>query len=107
MTRNTLVGHVSTTSEDSRGRIRPVPAHVIAQIKSSATITSLGPVVLELVKNSLDAHATKIEVAVDFARGGCAIEDNGLGILPHEFREEGGLGKLYCTHPVLRAARTC
>ncbi|KAF4615562.1 hypothetical protein G7Y89_g15304 [Cudoniella acicularis] len=75
--------------------IQPLPPDVIAQIKSSTTITSLNGVVDELVKNSLDAGCTKINITVDYARGGCVVEDDGLGILPSEFRENGGLGKLY------------
>lgn len=79
--------------------IRSLPDEVVAQIKSSTAIVSLVGVVLELLKNSLDAKATKIDVTVDFARGDCTVEDDGLGIAPSEFREDGGLGKLYsmCT----------
>jgi DNA mismatch repair protein MLH3 len=76
--------------------ILPLPDHVVAQIKSSTTITSLAGVVLELLKNSLDAKATRVDATVDFARGGCIVEDDGLGILPLEFSDDGGLGKLYC-----------
>ncbi|KAH6662098.1 hypothetical protein B0J14DRAFT_310145 [Halenospora varia] len=75
--------------------IQPLPPDVIAQIKSSTTITSLNGVICELLKNSLDAGSSKIEVSVDYSRGGCVVEDNGLGIPPSEFREVGGLGKLY------------
>lgn len=75
--------------------IQPLPPEVIAQIKSSVTITSLNEVVFELIKNSLDAGSTKIDITVDYSRGGCAVEDNGLGIHPSEFKENGGLGKLY------------
>lgn len=77
--------------------IRPLPDDVVAQIKSSTAIVSLRGVVLELVKNSLDAKASRIEVSVDFARGACTVEDDGLGIPPAEFVEEGGLGKRHCT----------
>lgn len=76
--------------------IRPLPDEVVAQIKSSTTIVSLSGVVLELIKNSLDANASKIQVTVDFARGACVVEDDGLGISPAEFSEDGGLGKRYC-----------
>ena len=75
--------------------IRPLPPDVIAQIKSSTAITNLHGVVLELVKNSLDAAATTVRIAVDYGHGGCTVEDDGLGILPSEFGESGGLGKLY------------
>ncbi|KAI1457935.1 hypothetical protein F4805DRAFT_427011 [Annulohypoxylon moriforme] len=77
--------------------IQHLPEHVIAQIKSSTTITSLNNVVYGLVKNSLDAEATKITISIDYTRGNCSVEDNGLGILPSEFRSTGGLGKLHYT----------
>ncbi|CAD6445329.1 fe1c38d6-ecef-4a4c-80c6-40d535ff947a [Sclerotinia trifoliorum] len=75
--------------------IQPLPPDVIAQIKSSSTITSLNGVIFELVKNCLDASCSKIDIVVNFSRGDCTVEDNGLGILPSEFGENGGLGKLY------------
>ncbi len=58
----------------SQQTILPLPDDVIAQIKSSTTIVSLNHVVLELLKNSLDAKASQVDVTVDFARGGCTVE---------------------------------
>lgn len=81
--------------------IQPLPPDVIAQIKSSIAITSLNGVVCELLKNSLDAGATKIDINIDYPRGGCVVEDDGLGIFPIEFRETGGLGKCYRKCPFL------
>ncbi|KAL5324678.1 hypothetical protein ACEPPN_009226 [Leptodophora sp. 'Broadleaf-Isolate-01'] len=75
--------------------IQPLPPDVIAQIKSSISITSLNGVICELVKNSLDAEASKIDISVDYSRGSCSVEDDGLGILPSEFGVDGHLGKLY------------
>ncbi|KAK3320558.1 putative MLH3 protein [Cercophora scortea] len=77
--------------------IQPLPGDVVAQIKSSATITSLNGVVIGLLRNSLDAGASKINVSVDYARGGCSVEDNGTGIPPADFQENGGLGHLHYT----------
>jgi DNA mismatch repair protein MLH3 len=77
--------------------ILPLPDHVAAQIRSSTAIMSLSGIVLELVKNALDADATRLEITIDYARGACTVQDDGLGIPPLEFREEGGLGKLHCT----------
>jgi hypothetical protein len=37
----------------------------------------LNGVILELVKNSLDANAHTVFITVDFKRGGCVVEDNG------------------------------
>ena len=53
----------------------------------------LNGVILELVKNSLDANAHTVFITVDFKRGGCVVEDDGDGILPVEFEATGGLGK--------------
>lgn len=77
--------------------ILPLPENVVAQIKSSTTITSFNQVVLGLLENSLDAQATKIDIVIDYGRGGCTVEDNGIGILPSEYRATGGLGRLYHT----------
>ncbi|OHF02359.1 hypothetical protein CORC01_02352 [Colletotrichum orchidophilum] len=77
--------------------IKPLPEDVIRRIRSSATITSLNGVVCALVQNSLDAGATRINITVDYSRGNCSVEDDGLGILPLEFRENGGLVKQHHT----------
>lgn len=76
--------------------IKPLPGDVVAQIKSSVVITSLNGVICGLVKNSLDAGATKINLNVDYTRGNCSIEDNGAGVPPSEFKQDGGLGHLHC-----------
>ena len=81
----------------SSGVILPLPSDVTARIQSSATITSLNQVILGLVENSLDAQATKLEIDVDFFRGSCVVEDDGLGIPPSEFLPDGGLGKMHHT----------
>lgn len=83
------------TMRDSTAQILPLPAEVIAQIKSSTAITSLSSVVIGLVENSLDAGARKIEISVDYHRGQCTVEDDGIGIPPLEFSNNGGLGKPY------------
>ncbi|KAL8996410.1 MAG: hypothetical protein Q9169_004058 [Polycauliona sp. 2 TL-2023] len=88
--------------------IRPLPDDVAAQIKSSTTISSLEHVVIELFKNSLDAFSHRIDINIDFSRGSCTVEDDGLGIKPAEFLDTGGLGKAYPTliyHHTRPAAR--
>jgi DNA mismatch repair protein MLH3 len=96
-----LINNMEYTSgqetRNTSSTILPLPEDVVAQIKSSTTITSLNQVVLGLFENSLDAQSTKIDVFVDYRRGGCTVEDNGIGILPLEFRESGGLGRMYHT----------
>ncbi|KAK3370817.1 hypothetical protein B0T24DRAFT_300424 [Lasiosphaeria ovina] len=77
--------------------IRPLPGDVVAQIRSSSAIATLNDAVCGLIRNSLDAGASKINVLVDYSRGNCHVEDNGLGIPPANFGEDGGLGKLHYT----------
>ncbi|KAI6836428.1 hypothetical protein KC340_g7585, partial [Hortaea werneckii] len=78
-------------------RILPLPPDAVAQIHSSKNITSLQGVGLALLENCLDASATKVDILVDFSRGSCVLEDNGLGIPPGEFTKEGSLGRMYHT----------
>lgn len=75
--------------------IKSLPDSVVARLKSSFTITSLNQVACGLLKNSLDAGALNIHLFVDYNRGNCSVEDDGAGIPPAEFNENGGLGKLY------------
>lgn len=82
---------------DNMARILPLPAEAISQIHSSKHITSLQDVVIGLLANSLDARSTKVEIAVDFRRGGCTVDDDGDGIPLTEFSDGGGLGKMYHT----------
>ncbi|KAI9042585.1 putative DNA mismatch repair protein (Mlh3) [Aspergillus affinis] len=78
-------------------RIRSLPSEVVAKLQSSTSITHLNGVVVELVKNALDANAHTVYVTIDFQRGGCVIDDDGDGIPPAEFESDGGLGKPYHT----------
>ncbi|KAJ5881740.1 uncharacterized protein N7529_000412 [Penicillium soppii] len=77
--------------------IQALPSDVIAKIKSSTSIVHLTGVILELVKNALDANAHTVFITVDFKRGGCIVEDDGDGIPPIEFGAAGGLGKAHYT----------
>ncbi|KAA8649178.1 hypothetical protein EYZ11_007431 [Aspergillus tanneri] len=78
-------------------RIEPLPSEVVEKLKSSTSITHLNDVIVELVKNALDANANTVYVTADFKRGGCIVDDDGDGIPPTEFESNGGLGKSYHT----------
>ncbi|KAL4879734.1 hypothetical protein BJY04DRAFT_192808 [Aspergillus karnatakaensis] len=78
-------------------QIQPLPSEVARKIKSSTSVIHLNGVIVDLVKNALDANARSVSVTVDYRRGGCVVEDNGDGITPAEFAPEGGLGKVYHT----------
>lgn len=73
--------------------IQQLPPKAVAQLRSSVAITSLNAVVIELLKNSLDAHSDHINLSIEYPRGSCTVEDDGHGILPSEFLEGGGLAK--------------
>ncbi|CAN8104096.1 unnamed protein product [Discula destructiva] len=77
--------------------IKPLPGDVVAQIKSSVVVTSLNSVITGLIANSLDAQASRINISVDYLKGNCSVEDNGNGIPPSEFHDDGGLGRLHYT----------
>ncbi|KAF4119497.1 DNA mismatch repair protein MLH3 [Geosmithia morbida] len=79
--------------------IKQLPDHVVDKLRSSVTITSLNSVVLGLLRNSLDAGASKVEITVDYSRGNCTVQDDGIGIPSDEFQEGGGLGKPHRTWP--------
>ncbi|UJO24508.1 DNA mismatch repair protein MLH3 [Fulvia fulva] len=87
----------SPLSSASPHRILPLSAEAISQIHSSKHITSLQAVVLALLENSLDARSSEVDISVDWRRGGCSINDDGVGIPRAEFAEIGGLGRMYCT----------
>ena len=78
-----------------KGQIRPLPKEVAEKIKSSVSICSLHQVICGLLENALEAQADVIDVSVDFQLGSCVLEDNGVGIPPHEFEVDGGLCKPY------------
>ena len=76
--------------------IRALPEDVCAQIRSSVEITSLLDVAEGLLTNALDAGADSVSIAVDFAKGFCAVQDNGSGIPSSEFSAGGKLARVHC-----------
>ena len=75
------------------GAIQPLSPKVAKQIESSISIASLNNVLIGLVKNSLDAGSSQLDIDVDYGRGSCTVEDNGCGIPPSEFSDQGNLAK--------------
>ena len=73
-----------------------LPATTQEQLKSSTQINTLVDVVEELLKNAIDAGASKVDIEVDFTRGFCSVLDDGNGIKPFEFLEGANLARLNC-----------
>lgn len=76
------------------------------KIKSAVQITCLNQIILELVKNALDAHASNIKVTLNYSRGFCSVIDNGHGIAAQEFEEDGRLAQPYCSSKYNQAEQT-
>ena len=76
---------------DSDAPILPLPPEVAEKVQSSAKISNLNGVIIELAKNSLDAGAGSLSIVVDHRRGGCIVEDDGHGIPAAEFNDGSGM----------------
>ncbi len=60
--------------------LQPLSEPVRTRLRSTYILTSLPQVVSQLVKNSLDASASHIDVGVDCQEWECWVKDDGNGI---------------------------
>ncbi|OKL59053.1 hypothetical protein UA08_05749 [Talaromyces atroroseus] len=77
--------------------ILPLPPEVAKKVQSSVRITNLNEVVVELIKNALDADAGSLNITIDYRRGGCIVEDDGYGLPAAEFQAGSGLCRAHYT----------
>lgn len=75
--------------------IKPLLMEARLRLKSGVALDSLNDAIIGLVKNSLDARASTIRLEVDYLRGNCCVEDDGVGIPACEFEPSGGLGLMH------------
>ena len=68
------------------GRIKQLPINLINQISAGEVIERPASVVKELVENSIDAGATKIEINISNECRNIRIADNGCGIHPDDIQ---------------------
>jgi DNA mismatch repair protein MLH3 len=60
--------------------IEPLDTATRAKIRSTQILTSLPQLVSELLQNSLDAEARRVEVGIDCEEWCCWVRDDGKGM---------------------------
>jgi DNA mismatch repair protein MLH3 len=64
----------------TRASIQPLPTATRNRLRSTQILTSLPQVVSELLQNSLDAGAHRVDIGVDCEAWGCWVRDDGIGM---------------------------
>ena len=80
-----MLRHVSTCDNVTMGYIKQLSEDLIKKIAAGEVVERPASVVKELVENSIDAHATKIEINIEHGGKYIKVSDNGSGIAPDDF----------------------
>ena len=75
----------SATTATNNNAIHALPQELVAKLRSSLVASSFAQVTAELLQNSIDAHATNIEVYISLVSRTVEIRDDGIGIRPEDF----------------------
>ncbi|KAK4057695.1 DNA mismatch repair protein [Microbotryomycetes sp. JL221] len=76
-------GGFKRAATNQSDRVRPLPDETSSLLRSTIVIPSIPCALLELVCNSIDAGATKIDCTINLNRWTIKCEDNGSGIEAH------------------------
>ncbi|GAA6001835.1 hypothetical protein JCM10207_002342 [Rhodosporidiobolus poonsookiae] len=75
----------------------PLPPHSQSLLRSSAILPSLDSILVQLVHNSIDAHATRITATLDLDTFTLKCDDNGHGFDPHNLDHLASQHRRYST----------
>jgi len=90
---------------NSPNAIHSLPFQTRSLLRSTTILTSLPQLISELIQNSLDAGASRIEVGVDVEQWQCWVRDDGHGMEREDMGllarggEEGRYGELLWKGP--------
>lgn len=77
--------------------IKKLKFSVSSKLQSQAFTLSFAKIVLELIRNSIDADATVLQILIDFQNLKCIVADNGTGMIPDDLVS---CGKQYFTSKI-------
>ncbi|KDQ08852.1 hypothetical protein BOTBODRAFT_148476 [Botryobasidium botryosum FD-172 SS1] len=83
-------------------QIEPLPPATRSKLRSTQILVSLPQIILELVENSLDAGANRIDIGVDLQGWACWVRDDGTGMTREDMSNlgKGSLEARYGTSKV-------
>lgn len=65
-------------------KIKKLNTTVSNKLQSQSFIVSFVNIILELIRNSIDANATNLQILINFTNLKCIVTDNGHGMIPDD-----------------------